>query len=75
VVIHAGEVETLIATRHKMGYMLNADRKNILILFSVSALRMSFDDSVVIGMAADPEPQKPFRYLNSQCPIMHADTD
>ena len=27
-----GEVESLIATRHKMGYMLNFARENVLIL-------------------------------------------
>jgi DNA-binding winged helix-turn-helix (wHTH) protein len=30
--IGAGEMETLIATRHKMGYMLNFARENVLIL-------------------------------------------
>jgi len=30
--IQEGEMESLIATRHKMGYMLNCDRGNVLIL-------------------------------------------
>ena len=30
--IREGEMESLIATRHKMGYMLNFDRENVLIL-------------------------------------------
>ena len=30
--IQEGEMESLIATRHKMGYMLNFDRENVLIL-------------------------------------------
>ena len=30
--IREGELESLIATRHKMGYMLNIDRKNVLVL-------------------------------------------
>ena len=30
--IQKGEMESLIATRHKMGYMLNCDRGNVLIL-------------------------------------------
>jgi len=30
--IEEGEMESLIATRHKMGYMLNFDRENVLIL-------------------------------------------
>jgi hypothetical protein len=30
--IGEGEMESLIATRHKMGYMLNFDRENVLIL-------------------------------------------
>jgi len=30
--IREGELESLIATRHKMGYMLNIDRKHVLVL-------------------------------------------
>lgn len=30
--IREGEMESLIATRHKMGYMLNVDRKEVLVL-------------------------------------------
>ena len=30
--IQEGEMESLIATRHKMGYTLNCDRENVLIL-------------------------------------------
>jgi hypothetical protein len=30
--IQEGEVESLIATRHKMGYMLNFARENVLVL-------------------------------------------
>jgi len=32
VAIREGEMESLIATRHKMGYMLNLDRKDVLVL-------------------------------------------
>ena len=37
--------------------------------------RISFDDFVVISVAAYPEPQQAIRYLNGQCPIMHPYTD
>lgn len=30
--IRVGEMESMIATRHKMGYMLNFDRGNVLVL-------------------------------------------
>lgn len=35
---------------------------------------MSFNDSVVVGVAAYPEPQQAFRYVNGQCPIVHPNT-
>jgi len=45
--IGAGEMETLIATRHKMGYMLNFARENVLILrkkdFGVIAFLLLLD--------------------------------
>jgi hypothetical protein len=36
---------------------------------------MSCEDSVVISVAAYPEPQQTIRNLNGQCPIMHPYTD
>jgi hypothetical protein len=36
---------------------------------------MSFDDFVVISVAADPKPQQALGYLNSQRPIMQPYTD
>ena len=40
--IGAGEMETLIATRHKMGYMLNFARENVLILRKGDFLIIAF---------------------------------
>lgn len=40
--IGAGEMETLIATRHKMGYMLNFARENILVLRKGDFLIIAF---------------------------------
>jgi len=40
-------------------------------LKAIKFLRMSFDDFVVISVAAYPEPQQAIRDLNGQCPIMH----
>lgn len=37
--------------------------------------RISFDDFVIIGVAAYPEPQQTFRYLNSKRPKMQPYAD
>ena len=33
------------------------------------------DDSVVIGVASDPEPEKSILYIDSQRSVVHADAD
>ena len=35
---------------------------------------MSFNDFVVLSVAAYPEPQQAIGYVDSQCSIMHPDT-
>ena len=44
-------------------------------LFLCFISSVSFDDFVVISVAAYPEPQQAIRYFNGQCPIVHAYTD
>jgi hypothetical protein len=40
--IGAGEMEALIATRHKMGYMLNFARENVVVLSKKDFLLIAF---------------------------------
>ena len=42
IVIQEGEMESLIATRHKMGYLLNLDRKDVLVLSKGNLLVIAF---------------------------------
>jgi hypothetical protein len=42
VTIGAGEMEALIATRHRMGYMLNFARENVMILGKKDLLVLIF---------------------------------